>query len=1650
MDNPKITKEQFNEYKAKCRAILSELYETVERNKDNPNFNRKEFMEQLKQRHLAIQSELLKFDLSTIPDFEWKGFPILTDKNHPVDLSNTHANIDFRFFKYSHGINFKGCKIKNLNSLNKHLMLKASAFDQKVVDENKEMFLSDSFSQEFQQKLSHIELTIPDLFSLRSEQVAELISKNFIDGFEVTTRELIDLVGLDNLTQLYSISKDDFQKVYELYKSIEDNIFAPNLFRKPDVRELFKNISPTEIKQTFYLLEKQEILSKPFSIINPKDYPESFVKENDDIFMLNVGMSDDLRKRFYERKLTFDDIKDNINVFKNISLSKFIINAKGSKTSLAFESIVKALGDKTTLEAIELFPEHFNYIIKSDLYYEFTKFVEDSEKLELNQSENDKKILMDFLQSFFASQSILASNNKITNTAQLMLYNPSLFPLDEKQNRIIQILGLENIKKFEKETGFFFHKENDDMISSLNGLSLFEKYFDEKIGSLNNLVDFKDGTLSYEEFVDEMAKCLDAMRIEGLFSFNGYPYNAFPNYDWIQGEFRENHPEIFMDLNAPEELKKVFYKNVLDPKFLYEHKDYVKYLVDKNVLNMINANIQLAVPGEVDEQGRLLPNYSNFIDEYVSRYGNEKFLQLCAKYGEILSDITITSLHDEIENEQAIEHSLRNAIYNKILKDNKSSTPWDYSYLASVSEFVTEHPEIFVNFDNLTNISKEERRELKNKFYSRNLSFDDIKKYPELVTVLKDKNLSIAFDEKADSDLELLQVFGNEKFLQLCAKFGRYMDGIAKYLSKVDWNFEDGFGFGDSLSFEENSKRIESIVIRESKLGNIAYRPEDAPDFLKENCPELFLESDAPDELEKYFYNYDNNYPMSFKVLQKHKEWLPFLKDKALITSLLKGEWFDELFENKEELIKYFELFGEEKGGELGANRWETIDKMIESSQVELMRSWYDKTGGKFIPDFVVMQNFKLEEADKFLISGSIWSKLMRIKNFSEIPESREAMLKLAYSFGAFDQDQRGFKKLQDLLTSLPKKIDADNGYIIEQIDRQIDKISQRDVFYHNIEVMDVNGDKKIESLNMTLEEKEEAYNKMLEYTKKSNFIDFIDTPTLVNLFETLKKEKVDIDISKPIFAQIYRENEDGTRSLIINSQSCPKSSQIIRGVLEKFRRLPILTPEKAYQLFGGFELKYDADFREFLLDNMNNIMKNSEYVSFIASIQKQFSEIKAINSNRALTLNLAVSYVQSNKYTSINVGNERVAEESAIAGYNQEDFETLQQIYNYGKQRTFSSIPRIEAKVEKISGRYTYEILRLDDPLAMTVGTLTSCCQKLNDSAEVCMEHSMVDKNGRVFVIRNEEGNIVAQSWVWRNKDVLCFDNIEIPNKVINMAFKKNPEFGRKGFPDEIFQIYKQAAHDLIQADDVEYKKLLEDGKITQEQYEGLRLGKVTVGLGYNDIAKSIEQNSVVDNEFTSPLSFKEPVKLSRGLYTSDSETQYRLEQREDRKAYNGKTLPIHADSYIEYDDNSFKEKNLLSLEKLELITKPNVTYLDTQLSEHYDKEHIVSQLAHNYELNPKTTRIILHPNFAIIYDINGDRVKIGDLLYNTVIDNNQQQMNIEDKVIIQLRLALEQIAQNKQIDISSLNASQTAMYSKAVSLNEELDYERGVGRAR
>ena len=111
---------------------------------------------------------------------------------------------------------------------------------------------------------------------------------------------------------------------------------------------------------------------------------------------------------------------------------------------------------------------------------------------------------------------------------------------------------------------------------------------------------------------------------------------------------------------------------------------------------------------------------------------------------------------------------------------------------------------------------------------------------------------------------------------------------------------------------------------------------------------------------------------------------------------------------------------------------------------------------------------------------------------------------------------------------------------------------------------------------------------------------------------------------------------------------------------------------------------------------------------------------------------------------------------------------------------RIDSTIPRIKG----IKDGYSYEILRLDDMEALTIGNKTDCCFTVLGNGYSCLRHSVTSKNGRILVIK-KDNEVVAHSWIWRNGDLLCLDNIEIAKKLNSVDF---------------FNVYLNIADELIE----------------------------------------------------------------------------------------------------------------------------------------------------------------------------------------------------------------------------------------------------------
>ena len=85
MNNEKLTIEEFRNYKAELINLKEEL-DLFE--KDNSIIKNNLFVV-----YYGLQNSLLNYDLSDIPEDEWKDLKILSDRNHIVDLSKTRANI---------------------------------------------------------------------------------------------------------------------------------------------------------------------------------------------------------------------------------------------------------------------------------------------------------------------------------------------------------------------------------------------------------------------------------------------------------------------------------------------------------------------------------------------------------------------------------------------------------------------------------------------------------------------------------------------------------------------------------------------------------------------------------------------------------------------------------------------------------------------------------------------------------------------------------------------------------------------------------------------------------------------------------------------------------------------------------------------------------------------------------------------------------------------------------------------------------------------------------------------------------------------------------------------------------------------------------------------------------------------------------------------------------------------------------------------------------------------------------------------------------------------------------------------------------------------------------------------------------------------
>ena len=98
-----------------------------------------------------------------------------------------------------------------------------------------------------------------------------------------------------------------------------------------------------------------------------------------------------------------------------------------------------------------------------------------------------------------------------------------------------------------------------------------------------------------------------------------------------------------------------------------------------------------------------------------------------------------------------------------------------------------------------------------------------------------------------------------------------------------------------------------------------------------------------------------------------------------------------------------------------------------------------------------------------------------------------------------------------------------------------------------------------------------------------------------------------------------------------------------------------------------------------------------------------------------------------------------------------------------------YETIPR---GVVYVAGDYLAEMLARDNPVALWAGKLVNCCQYPGGGAGSSAWHSVTSTKGAIFAVYYKD-KLVAQSWTWRKKDTIVFDNVE----ALSRDYKELPD---------------------------------------------------------------------------------------------------------------------------------------------------------------------------------------------------------------------------------------------------------------------------------
>ncbi len=1503
---PKMSLERFREIKNRTSAFL-EIINKV----DNEEIMMTDEEEQAIQEEFdQIDAEIHSSDLSEIPFDEYEGFYDLG-----FDFEGTGANIDFNIMDSSNRygtVRLKGCNVRNFDFDSQSY--DDESFDEEFMKQHQEEFLDKNIPEEVKKKYYRKQLSVEDI--LKHDLYDEILkgrvtekARNFFNKIPTDIAKKIDT----SIFESWILSNSFMRKIEEYEGEIKET----------DLDDMLREIAEETLSRPYLSIETyKEVISVPkVRELIPDDR------------IIDFGNNDDLAKKYLNGRISLKDIYDNKEMFREKKFVQKLSDYEYSPSLFEgiTEEKLYYLFDNFPDVCNGLISNRnhmFSLAKRMDLGASSEENLESVRAEIILMLNNDKNLNVETqktLERYYSLEALASRLDKndryrfdtiMKYTTQEKIESYGISPRVFEDSSVVSLFsnyGFETVMEFDKANGNVFSK--DDFALARKMGDYYFHYAGNEHDPNKTIFYRSDDPEDYSApyTMEDFEECVRRLIVEGPTDSN---YTKLQPIDFrnFSPEFKKKFPKMFLSEEAPQELQDKFYTKTLDMGDLGIHPDWINYLEGKD----FELGIQLPVIYFIDpnnygrvfsfsEALRMLDSSESNLLRFINN--NAKTIKMAEMYYEKMR----TQGEQSFENIKSLE-DLREIIESKVETQILSGT-LEYGEPYTPEFFKEKHPDLILD--------ENAPEELKAKFYSlyyeegktentaklHKLTLQDLlnKEYQPFLrgksfNLIKDadvvKNITKMFDIDTITDLYKIDPSAFELYGFNIENTNTLKEVLEVYPEQYA---REELMQGLKLSDEQFESRLQEDEFK-AKFESLKRRY--VEDFVRNPGFVLHLdpEKQSREALRQYkalsssnMLHSSNRYSrdsyeqilghmLGFLGYEESKKLLgaPQIDEDTLSRIYEQDEVIKSLYEKKFEISGNIKVIGKLLEGV--PTLMPTAEKITSKPTCKIFMSinkriqeGYDKDITSLLTEALGENNIEVDN-DKI---NQLVERVIGISTAQKLDSVRENNSVLIDTNIEENQKTKNMIKMHyrnALEYSLKNSERVDSDLVREYLEREFSRVKENgDPYYsahvtdHLEEMVSFSGD-----LSSNPEWSEKLNHSIVDDLKEES--GKIGKGWIRKLTTNVcyKTEKMTYEEAERLDQAIYPEGsgiEVETKPTIGLRELSEEEKSKLYELLTNDDYRELFTYGKAENMFSTLKLPYSQKFKEFFLKYEDEFIGNPDlYIKFpiLASKFDSYLEESGFNTRYTegtLTPENLLLKLSTDVYSNLKVGRgeHEVVYQARNAGLTEEQAEIALKLFQDMKKREYQTIPQEQAETKRYRGR----IVRMDDPLHFVIGEITNCCQTIgkNQPGESSMIHSATERNGALFVVEelDEIGKpigIVSQSWTWRNGNRVCFDNVEIPHKV-------EDQLKQIGGFDEIMEVYQETAKRMIETDKIKMKKLLEQGKITEQQYQSMVIKDVGMGVGCDDLVRNLssEKSATIPNLVTvAPL---EAGKTYTGAYS-------------------------------------------------------------------------------------------------------------------------------------------------------------------------------------